>query len=123
MSDGLRDAMNDGLRVAVDDMVQTSHALLRSLAIAAIPGYPLDAADSTGQWEAWFNFHGDPYVVESGRGQFGTVATVATVPEDYGRARAEFMGAANPATVLALLDELVAARNALMSYQPEGQTP
>lgn len=59
-----------------------------------------------GEWEAYYTTHGDPYVVERGRGMFGVVATVSTEPDDYGRARAAFMGACDPATIMALLNRL-----------------
>lgn len=78
-------------------------ARLRQLAQAAIAGDPMDRQWPT-EWEAWFNFHGDPFVVEKGRKQWAVVATVATAPADYGQARANYIGACGPATMLALLD-------------------
>lgn len=86
---------------------------LRGLAEAAIPGNPMDRDQDTGRWEPWFNTHGDPYVVEEGRGQWAIVATVCTAPEDYGRARAQFIGALHPRAVLDLCDEVAHLRNAL----------
>lgn len=82
---------------------------LRALALAAISGYPMDTDECTGAWKAWFNFHGDPHVVEDGESS-GVVAVVSTAPLDYGKARAEFMGAADPLTLLSLLDSLAAER-------------
>jgi hypothetical protein len=47
------------------------------------------------RWHAYFNVHGDPFVVtDPERPHFTTVATVATSPEDYGRANALLMAAA-----------------------------
>lgn len=87
---------------------------LRALAEAATPG----------PWEAYFTQHGDPFVSEAGRGWFGALtvepgeddqqlgiaARVATGPADYGRANCLFIAAANPAVVMALIDELAEYR-------------
>lgn len=78
---------------------------LRRLAEEAKPGARGDAG--AGRWDAFFTVHGDPHVVEEGgRGLFGHVATVGTSPDDYGRARALYLAAVNPAVVLELLDRL-----------------
>lgn len=83
---------------------------LRDLAAKAKPGDPMDRDLTTGDWEPWFNTHGDPYVVEKDRGQWATVATVATCPEDYGRARAQFIGTMSPNVVIEMIDELLDRR-------------
>lgn len=47
------------------------------------------------QWHAYFNVHGDPSVVaDPDRPSFTTIATVATTPDDYGRANAVLLAAA-----------------------------
>ena len=64
-------------------------------------------------WEVWPNVHGDPVVVEAGgRGQFADICRVTTRFDDYGRSVAAFIGAADPATVLALIVRLEAAEAA-----------
>lgn len=83
---------------------------LRELAETAKPGDPMDRDRTTGDWEPWFNIHGDPYVVEKDRGQWATVATVSTCPEDYGRARAQFIGTMSPNVVIDMIDELLRRR-------------
>jgi hypothetical protein len=92
--------------------VEHDLALLRTLAERAIPGTPLDTRDCHGHWSPYFNFHGDPYVNDETPG-WGSVATICTGPEDYGRSRAEFIAAADPNTVLGLLDEIERLHKAL----------
>ncbi len=83
---------------------------LRELAEAATPG----------PWEAYFTRHGDPLVVEAGKGLFGAITDPigapvepivplvrpSTSPDDYGRANCEFIAAANPSAVVELLARL-----------------
>lgn len=48
-----------------------------------------------GPWHAYFNMHGDPFVVtDPDRPGFSGVATVHTSPEDYGRANTLLLAAA-----------------------------
>jgi hypothetical protein len=73
---------------------------LRALAANATPG----------PWKAYFTTHGDPHVVEAGKGLFGVIATVGTAPDDYGRDNARFMASVDPETAAALYDVVEAAR-------------
>jgi hypothetical protein len=91
---------------------------LRELAKRAIPGSKPDGGLNTGNWVAWFSRHGDPYVNECRDIGRGTVCTVSTGPDDYGRARAEYIAAANPATMQILLDVVEAARTVLHRRAP-----
>ncbi|MEO7836631.1 MAG: hypothetical protein ABIS21_03190 [Acidimicrobiales bacterium] len=50
-----------------------------------------DAA-TPGPWVPYFTVHGDPYVTQPNRGQFGMV--VSTARDDYGRADCQFLAAA-----------------------------
>lgn len=87
--------------------LRTAEPAFRALAESAKAGEPLHRLTETaGRWEPYFTTHGDPYVCEQGRGLMAVVATVSTSPGDYGRARAEFIAAADPVTVLRLLDEV-----------------
>lgn len=66
--------------------------------------------DPSGPWEPYFTIHGDPYVVDPTSPNpfnFGRIAEVCVSPADYGRANAEFIGAAP--TLVADLLALVAA--------------
>lgn len=67
------------------------------------------------EWAAWYGTHGDPHVVEVGRGMFGHIASArvdvigvlaecSTAPADYGRALAEYIAAVDPATILGIID-------------------
>ena len=94
---------------------------LIALAEGAVAGSPMDRDCSTGDWRPYFNFHGDPYVVERGRGMWGLIATLTTAPEDYGRGRAWFMGAADPNTVTALANVALAA--AAILHPERGDAP
>lgn len=100
--------------------VERDLALLRTLAEQAIPGTPLDVRDCHGHWSPYFNFHGDPYVNDETPG-WGSVATICTGPEDYGKSRAEFIAAADPATVTALVDVAFAAARIL--HPARGDAP
>ena len=66
------------------------------------------AAEATpGPWEAWQNTSVAEYEVsQTGRRFFGLVASPSRGVEDYGRANAEFIAAANPQAIVALLDRL-----------------
>jgi hypothetical protein len=88
---------------------KADYARLRELAVAAVEGD--ERALNPGAWEAFFSMHGDPYVVEQGRGLFGVVATVAPSPDDYGRARAEYLAAVNPQVIGGVLDEVKRLRS------------
>ena len=60
-------------------------------------------------WFAYFTTHGDPYVADYGR--LTVVATVATGPDDYGRANAEFIVRA-----VNNYDEMLAALEAMVEF-------
>lgn len=69
-----------------------------------------------GPWHAYYNVHGDPFVVaDPGRPSFTNVATVSTAADDYGRADCPLLAAAPDlaAAVRDLADEL-ANRDAIL---------
>lgn len=71
---------------------------------------PQEVGEIAHPWHAYFNVHGDPFVVEDpDRPQSTIVATVSTAPDDYGRANALLLAAAPDLakTVLNLLDILI----------------
>lgn len=48
-----------------------------------------------GPWHAYYNIHGDPFVVtDPGRPAFSQVAVCSPAPDDYGRANARLIAAA-----------------------------
>jgi hypothetical protein len=51
-------------------------------------------ASTPGEWGAYFNTHGDPYVIELGHGHplMHRICDVATSPSDYGRSNAMLLG-------------------------------
>ncbi|MBW4062185.1 hypothetical protein HJC99_06455 [Candidatus Saccharibacteria bacterium] len=104
---------------AVSDVVAELVAFLADLHVlaveAAVPTGGRDNAALQPFWEPRFNVHGDPSIVEQGRGTFGLVATVSTSPRDYGRARARFIGTIDPALMMALLPVLIQ----LVTERPE----
>jgi hypothetical protein len=56
----------------------------------------LHAASTQGEWYAYFTTHGDPFVVgDPERWLFTRIADIATAPNDYGKANAEFIAAAH----------------------------
>lgn len=63
------------------------------------------AAATPGPWEAIFNRHGDPLVVQEGQGLFGAIAEPCTGPDDYGRANTHFIAHARE-DVPALVEEV-----------------
>lgn len=85
---------------------------LRSRALRAIRGNPTDGVNDA-DWEPYFTTHGDPFVVERGRSRWGTVAEISTAPADYGKARAEYIGALGPGAAIRILDYITALETAL----------
>jgi hypothetical protein len=72
----------------------------------------LVAKATKGPWETYFTVHGDPYIIEGGKPfpQY-ILATIATSPDDYGRANTQLIVALVNAwpTIDALLARLATA--------------
>lgn len=79
---------------------------LEALAKAATPG----------PWTAFYNSHGDPFVNDE-NGGWGTICKPGTGPDDYGRANTEFIAAADPTTILALVAQVSRLTETLRAAQ------
>lgn len=88
----------------------TSREDRRLIALAAATDEPHDVPpegeENAGNWAAFFNSHGDPFVCGAGRGMFGKIVDVGTGPADYGSSRARHIAASCPAAVLTDLARL-----------------
>jgi hypothetical protein len=80
---------------------------LHSELLARLRKLATDDLVTPGEWIAYFNPHGDPYLVPADR-PFPTsaIANVNPEPRDYGRANALYLGAVSPPVVLALIDKM-----------------
>jgi hypothetical protein len=65
-----------------------------SAEVASVDLRALSEAATAGEWEVWDNTHGDPHIVEAGRGPITGGIALANTRDDYGRSNAAFIAAA-----------------------------
>lgn len=97
-------------------MTATTTPLIHESDLLVLEEKARDAATATsgGHWEAWTNGNGETKVSEVARHEHAHVATPHRDRPDRASRVGEHIAAADPATVLYLMDELRKARRAAL---------